>query len=190
MSLWQPKKGASKYQKIYTIEKMIKLAEKADTVPKAPQNAPPRLPRPPPQAHQRPRPRRQYAHPAFEFEPIDSAAQIDVSSLDEAEPKTHTAQPCRAETTIPVSPCINATDRTDRARRSGASFGELEVTETFHDITPLLREDSRAKDKAREKIPEMRLEESDDEGDFDIIEKPARSEHNGTERKWYRAWRH
>lgn len=115
-----------------------------------------------------------------------------------------------------VSPCINATDRARRARRSRVR--ELDSDQhnrsvakvsTFFDITSLLCEPRSPKSVAlpsRDRknrptddgitdeggIPAMLLinDEESSGKEFEIIDHEPISEHNGTVRRWYRGFRH
>jgi hypothetical protein len=115
-----------------------------------------------------------------------------------------------------VSPCINATDRARRARRSRVREPDSDQherfvaeTSTFYNITPLLREPRSPESVAlpsrdREnrptddgitdegEIPAMLLTDDEDSSgkDFEIIDYEPISEHNGTVRRWYRGFRH
>jgi hypothetical protein len=105
---------------------------------------------------------------------------------------------------VPNKPVPRNVNTTNRARRNQRAFtrepavmGQSE-TETFHDITPLLSEPEQNTAASRAKktqansdnIPDMTLEEDDNvDNDFEIVERGI-SEHNGTDRKWYRLFRH
>jgi hypothetical protein len=93
----------------------------------------------------------------------------------------------------------------DRARRQQVSRireaeGPVDVDEVYCDITALLFDEPKGKKIGEGKeIPDMILSDSsekedenlDDIGrDFEIIESGDLSEHNGTERRWYRGFRH
>jgi hypothetical protein len=115
-----------------------------------------------------------------------------------------------------VSPCINATDRAQRARHSRVREPDSDQhdrsvaeTSTYCDITPLFREPRSPESVAlpsrdREnrptdngitnvgEIPDMLLTDDEDSSgkEFETVDYEPMSEHNGTVRRWYRGFRH
>jgi hypothetical protein len=100
-----------------------------------------------------------------------------------------------------VSPCLNATDRARRQRRSRVREPEGPVLETYCDITPLLEDAPKGNSEAAVKvvgdedtISDIMMSEDDDVDEvgkeFEVIEYEVVSEHNGTIRRWYRGFRH
>ncbi|KAH3915189.1 hypothetical protein HBH56_085590 [Parastagonospora nodorum] len=164
--------------------------------------------------------RHQYALPRFDFEDdrMDPLMTYGVEEPTRQNPEDESSQrQQRAHRyystqiltpSIPVSPCINATDRARRARRSRIRQpGDVDpnAEEVFCDITPLLREkktksvakkrqsEFETNDGDDEEIPEMVLEEDEEEmdGEYELLKRGEGLEmHNGTVRRWYRGFRH
>jgi hypothetical protein len=136
--------------------------------------------------------RRHYALPKFDFEDATHAPQ----GSDELISYTLATSSSNTQHPVPVSPCINATDRAQRARLRLASASQPLSQETFCDNTPLLQDNPKRKpavDVVDEgDIPDMQLSEDEELGEeFEVIEKrECGVVHNGTVRRWWRGFRH
>jgi hypothetical protein len=161
--------------------------------------------------------RREYAHPIFDFEDdtappapntLDMLATYGLAdskhSQNNADLQKRATRYYGTQVLVPegsVSPCLNATDRARRQRRSRVREPEGPVLETYCDITPLLEDAPKGNSEAAVKvvgdedtISDIMMSEDDDVDEvgkeFEVIEYEVVSEHNGTIRRWYRGFRH
>lgn len=159
--------------------------------------------------------RRQYALPRFDFE-YDRLDPLVTYGVAET-PQSNVGQDSRTQraqryystqiltSSTPVSPCLNATDRARRARRSRIRQpGDVDpnAEEVFCDTTPLIREystQSVAKKRQRDvetddddEIQEMVLngDEEEMDGNYEFIDSvKGESMDNGTARRWHGGFR-